>query len=353
MSLALEQAKKTLGNTKDNPAVGCIIVKNNYVISAGYTSIGGRPHAEQNAIKKINKNIQNLKLYVTLEPCSNYGKTPPCVNLIINKKIKNVFFSINDPDTRSFKKSSIKFKKSGINTNSGILFNKVNHYYKSYIKFKKKETPYVTCKLAVSKDYYTINKKKKWITNEYSRGRVHLLRSYNDCLITSATTINKDNPRLTCRISGLLSRSPARVILDKNLKINLNSKVISESLFYKTIIFYNNHTETKIRRLKRFNIKLYKVPLDSSGNIDLNISLFKIKSMGYSRIFLESGITLTKAFFDKGLIDDFKLFISDKKIGKNGSGNIGLFLKSILKNKRNYIEKVNLFGEKLISYQIK
>ena len=126
MSLALEQAKKTLGNTKDNPAVGCIIVKNNYVISAGYTSIGGRPHAEQNAIKKVNKNIQNLKLYVTLEPCSNYGKTPPCVNLIINKKIKNVFFSINDPDTRSFKKSSIKFKKSGINTNSGILFNKVN-----------------------------------------------------------------------------------------------------------------------------------------------------------------------------------------------------------------------------------
>ena len=130
-----------------------------------------------------------------------------------------------------------------------------------------------------------------------------------------------------------------------------NFKYQSEFLIYTLINILNKYRQDIY--LKRFNIKLYKVPLDSSGNIDLNISLFKIKSMGYSRIFLESGITLTKSFFNKGLIDDFKLFISDKKIGKNGSGNIGLFLKSILKNKRNYIEKVNLFGEKLISYQIK
>ena len=353
MSLALNQAMINLGNTKENPSVGCVITKNNSVVSAGYTSLNGRPHAEFNAINKCKENLINSNLYVTLEPCSHYGKTPPCVKKIIKSKVKKVFFSIKDPDLRSYNNSSKILKKKQINVNIGILSNKISHFYKSYILSKRNKLPFVTCKLATSKDLFTINKKKKWITNEYSRGRVHLLRSYNDCLITSATTINKDNPRLTCRISGLLSRSPARVILDKNLKINLNSKVISESLFYKTIIFYNNHTETKIRRLKRFNIKLYKVPLDSSGNIDLNISLFKIKSMGYSRIFLESGITLTKAFFDKGLIDDFKLFISDKKIGKNGSGNIGLFLKSILKNKRNYIEKVNLFGEKLISYQIK
>ena len=111
MNLALQQAHKSLGNTKSNPAVGCIITKNNHVISAGYTSIYGRPHAEYNAINLSKTNLKDADLYVTLEPCSHYGKTPPCVQTIINKKIKRVFFSVKDPDTRSYNKSFKLFKK--------------------------------------------------------------------------------------------------------------------------------------------------------------------------------------------------------------------------------------------------
>ena len=125
MRLALEQAKKILGNTKKNPAVGCIIIKNHHVISAGNTSINGRPHAEQNAINFSKTNLKNSELYVTLEPCSHYGETPPCVKLIIKSKIKKVIFSIKDPDPRSFNKCAKKLKARGIIVVNDVLKDKI------------------------------------------------------------------------------------------------------------------------------------------------------------------------------------------------------------------------------------
>ena len=161
MNLALKQAQRNLGNTKENPAVGCIIVKNNHVISAGCTSINGRPHAEYNAINLSRINLKNSELYVTLEPCSHYGKTPPCVKTIIKKKIRCVFFSIKDPDPRSHNKSTKQFKKNKIRVKSRILNFVTKNFYKSYFKSKKKILPFVTAKMAISKDFYTSNKKKK------------------------------------------------------------------------------------------------------------------------------------------------------------------------------------------------
>ena len=353
MGLALQQAIRSLGNTKENPAVGCVIVKNNHLISAGYTSLNGRPHAEQNAINFSKINPRNSELYVTLEPCSHYGKTPPCVKSIIKSKIKKVFFSINDPDPRSFNKSSITLRREGVAVKDNILKDKIKSFYKSYFKFKKSDLPFVTCKLAISKDFYTINKKKKWITNEFSRGRVHLMRSLHECVVTSAKTIIKDDPRLTCRIEGLNHRSPSRIVLDNKLKIRINSKIIKEANIYRTIIFYNKINRKKIISLKRLRIKTYKIPLDNNGNLDLKESLIKAKKLGFSRIFVETGTKLTTNFLNKKLIDDFKLFISNIYLGKNGNGNVKKYLSSFLKNKKRISERVNLSGEKLISYKIK
>ena len=353
MKLALEQAKKTLGNTKDNPAVGCVITKNNHVVGAGYTSINGRPHAEQNAINFSKINLKNSQLYVTLEPCSHYGKTPPCIKTIIKKKIKKVFFSINDPDPRSFNKSSIKLENEGINVNNGIFRNEINFFYRSYLKFKKKALPFVTCKLAVSKDYYTINKNNKWITNEFSRGRVHLLRSHHDCIMTSSKTIIDDNPKLTCRVNGLENRSPSRIILDTKLKIPINSTIINEAPVFPTIIFYNKNNKRKIKLLKKLKIKIYKISVNKDGKLDLKRSLIKAKELGFSRIFLESGIKLTTNFLKKNLIDDLKLFISHKNLSTSGDGNIKKYYRLFLNNKKKTTEKVNLFGDKLISYKLK
>ena len=203
MRLALMQAQKNLGKTKDNPSVGCVIVKNGSIISVASTGIGGRPHAEHNAITFSKDNVKNSYLYVTLEPCSHYGKTPPCVKKIIRSKIKKVFFSIQDPDSRSHNKSSKKLKKNKILVHKGILRSEIKRFYKSYFKYKKSSLPYVTAKMAISKDFYTKVNNNNWITNKFSRGRVHLMRSAHDCILTSAKTVIEDNPRLDCRILGL------------------------------------------------------------------------------------------------------------------------------------------------------
>jgi diaminohydroxyphosphoribosylaminopyrimidine deaminase/5-amino-6-(5-phosphoribosylamino)uracil reductase len=229
MKLALQQALKTLGNTGSNPAVGCVITKKNYVVGAGFTSKSGRPHAEYNAIHFCKSNLKNSDLYVTLEPCSHYGKTPPCVNIIAKKKIKKVYFSIKDPDPRSYNKSKKKFKKNKIQTRNGILSSEIKNFYASYIKTKKNELPFVTAKMAISKDFYTNNIKNRWITNNYSRGRVHLMRSNHDCILTSVQTVIADNSNLTCRVKGLEKNSPLRIILDKNLHIPINSNIIKSS----------------------------------------------------------------------------------------------------------------------------
>ena len=204
MRLALTQARKNLGKTNENPSVGCIITKNNSVISVGCTSISGRPHAEYNAINQFKTNLGDAELYVTLEPCSYYGKTQPCTNLIEKSGVKKVFFSINDPDLGSYDKSSKLLRNKKIIVKKGTCALELNLFYRSYIKSKKSLLPFVTCKLAISKDFFTKNNKKKWITNELSRGRVHILRAVHDSILTSIKTINDDNPTLNCRIKDLL-----------------------------------------------------------------------------------------------------------------------------------------------------
>jgi len=353
MSLALQQAHKSLGNTGTNPSVGCIIVKNNHVISAGFTGVNGRPHAEHNAINLSKKDVKGSELYVTLEPCSHYGKTPPCVNTIIKSGIKQVFFSSKDPDHRSYNKSTELFKKNKIVSRDGILYLDIRNFYKSYIKYKENTLPFVTAKMAISKDLYTIDRKKKWITNIYSRGRVHLMRSKHDCILTAVNTIITDNPRLTCRILGLEDKSPSRVILDKSLKIPLSSYVVKSAHKYQTFVFFNNMDQKKIKILKKFKVKLIQTPLNKDNEFDLKELLAKVKDLGFSRIFLETGIKLTNNFLDNDLVDVFHLFISNKNLGTNGKNNFKNLMRVYFKKNKFFKEKVNLFDDQFISCYIK
>ena len=239
-----------------------------------------------------------------------------------------------------------------ISVNKGAYANELNLFYRSYIKSKRNLLPFVTCKLAVSKDFFTINKKNKWITNKFSRARVHLMRSNHDCIITSGKTIIKDNSKLTCRIDGLKNRSPSRILLDNKLKIPLNSKIIKEASTYRTIIFYNKSNKKKINQLENLNVKSFKISLDIEKNLDLGEALIKAKQLGFYRIFLEAGMKLAINFLHKNLVDDLKLFISNKNLGRNGMCNIKKNLKLILKDKKSINEKVNLFGDILITYKI-
>ena len=350
LRLALMQAYRSLGKTLKNPSVGCVLVKNSSVIGSGFTSVGGRPHAEQNAIKSCNKNLSNSSLYVTLEPCSNYGKTPPCTMLIAKKKIKKVYFSIHDPDIRSFKKSKKFFNKSKIRSKDGFMFSEAQSFYKSYIKFKKNKIPFITSKIAISKDFYTVNKKSRWITNKFSRARAQIMRSQHDCVLTGVNTILIDNPNLTCRINGLENRSPTRILLDKNLKTPIKSNVVTTSKKIPTIIFYNLFNKKKIIELKRKQVKLVKFPIDSGGNFNLRRILFKIGELGFSRIFLESGINLTTNFLRNNLVDEIHLFISNEKVKKNGDKSIKKYMKFFSNFNSIKNNKVNLFGDTLVTY---
>jgi len=353
MSLALAHAKKNIGNTKENPSVGCVITKNNTVVSVGCTSFNGRPHAEYNALKNTKTNLKNSTMYVTLEPCSHHGKTPPCTDLIIKKKIRKVFFSVEDFDFRSRKKCKKILKNKNIITTKGVNLKKINKFYESYIKSKNSLYPFVTCKLAISKDYFMSNKNKIWITNYYSRSRGHLLRSSHDCLITSSKTINDDNPDLTCRIEGLHHTSPSRIILDNKLKIDLKSKILKKSNIYRTIIFYNKENLNKIKILNKLNVMTYKIPVNENNNLDLQQVLIKAKQLGFYRILIESGKDLSLSFLQDGLIDDLYLFISNKNLSKNGTNNIKKELISLIDNRQSQRESVYLFGEKLIRYEFR
>ena len=179
------------------------------------------------------------------------------------------------------------------------------------------------------------------------------MRSYHDCILTSVNTIIIDNPRLTCRILGLEDNSPSRIILDKMLKIPITSNVVRSANKYRTIIFFNKINQKKIQALKNLKIKLVKTSLSEDGNFDLKNIIAKVKLLGFSRIFLESGLNLTTNFLNKNLVDDFQLFISGKNLGKNGNNSFKPNMKFFLKNKKFTKAKVNLFGDKLISYRIK
>ena len=353
MDLALRQASRNVGNTKDNPSVGCVITKNNNLISVGSTSFNGRPHAEVNAINFADVDLYNSTLYSTLEPCSHYGKSPPCTKLISKSKIKRVIYSVDDPDKRSHRKCLEYFNKRGILVKKGILSNKIKRFYTSYFKQKKNILPFITCKIAMSKDHYTINRNNKWITNSYSRARVHLLRARHDCILSSSSTVIKDNPSLDCRINGLEKFSPTRIILDNKLNIPINAKIFNCTSQNRTIIFFNKDNKKKINLLKRKGIKFYKTALDDKKDLDIIKVLIKIKELGFSKVFLECGATLTKSFIKDNLIDEFKLFVSNHVLKKNGRGSLKTTLSNFLSKKKKIIEKVNLNSDKFFTYIIK
>ena len=342
LDLAFQIADKNLGKTKLNPSVGVVIVKNDSVISTGVTSINGRPHAEFNALN--NKNIlTGSDLYTTLEPCTHHGKTPPCVNIIIKKKIKNVYYCFEDPDMRTFKKAKKFLKSKKINVKIIKSKNFIN-FYSSYFFNKKYKLPYVSGKIAISKDYYSINKKCKWITNEYSKKIAHLLRSKNDCIISTSKSINIDNSMLNCRIDGLNNYKPDLFIIDLNMKLKKNlllNKIIKKR---KTILITLKHNEKKTNFFKKKGFKIFLIESLLDKN-DFLLMFKKIYKLGYSKIFFETGLTFLNSLIKYKLLNNLYVFQNNKKLGKNGLNNNQVnYLKKMRFNKK---IKVNLYDDTL------
>ncbi len=348
LDLAFELAKINLGSTKENPSVGCVVEKNGSIISSGYTSINGRPHAEYNALKK-KINFQNSNIYITLEPCSHYGKTPPCTNIIKKKGIKKVYYSIDDYDERSKKKSKNILIKRKIITDKFIHKKKGLKFYESYYRFKKNKLPIIDAKIAISKDFYTKNRKKKWITNKRSRKLSHLLRTKYNALLSSSKSINDDDSLLNCRISGLTHKSPDLIILDRNLIIKKSLKIFKDKTKRRIYLYTTKDNKSKINWLRKKKVKVLLMKrIDTKDDFS---NLFKsFINLGFSRIFVESGLTLINFFIKNDFINNIYIFKTNYNLDKNGSNNSSnKMLKKIkLRNKLNvFLDNDNAYLERL------
>jgi len=332
LNLAFHLAEKNLGKTKLNPSVGAIVVKNNIIISSGVTSVNGRPHAEFNAL--TNKNYTNgANLYTTLEPCSHYGLTPPCTNLIIKKKIKNVFYSFNDIDTRTFKKTRKILEKKNIKTRL-IKNENFKSFYSSYYYNKKFELPFITAKIAISNDFFTINKKSKWITNNKSRKIAHLLRSRNDCILSTSKSINKDNSLLNCRIEGLNNYKPDLFIIDLKLKLKKNLLINNYTNKRKKFLITMKKNKKKTFFFKKKGFKIIFIESLITKN-DFKKMFKKIYDKGYCRALFETGLTFLNSLIKHKLINNLYVFQNKKNLKNSGSNNdTHRYLKKIKLNKK-------------------
>ncbi len=342
LNLAFQIAEKHLGQTKLNPSVGSVVVKNHCVISTGVTSLNGRPHSEYNALKKL-KNCSGASLYTTLEPCTHKGKTPPCTDIIIRKKIKEVFYGFEDPDIRTFKKAR---KILGLRGIKAFLINpkKYKNFYKSYFLNKKYSIPFVSAKIAISKDHYTINKKNKWITNRKSRKIAHLLRNQHDCILSTSKSINFDNSLLNCRIDGLNNKKPDLLIIDLNLKLKKKLQLNNLLKKRKTYLVTSKINSKKALVYKKMGYKIILLNQLKSKS-DFYLFYKKIYNMGYARILIEAGLTFLNNLIENKLINDLYIFKSDHKLGKNGRNNHSS--KSLRKISPKLVT-INLDGDKLM-----
>ena len=227
MLQAIRLARRAEGKTSPNPLVGAVIVKNGRIIGKGYHERRGMPHAEIIAINKAKNNAGHATLYVTLEPCDHFGKTPPCCDRIISSGIKKVMIAMKDPNSINNGRGIKKLKRHAIDVESGLCKHEAEELNAPYIKFIRKKMPFITVKVAQSIDGKLATRfgESKWISNKASRVFVQGLRSKVDAVMVGINTVLKDNPALTVRDSRL--KSPARIVVDSFLKIPVNSKLVN------------------------------------------------------------------------------------------------------------------------------
>lgn len=317
MSKALDIAEKGRGKVSPNPLVGAIIVKENRIISEGYHECCGHAHAEVNAFQNATENVEGATMYVTLEPCSHYGKTPPCADKIIEKKISKVVIGTLDPNPLVAGRGVLKLKNAGIKVEVGVLEEKCKKKNEIFIKYIVEKKPFIIMKVGMSLDgkIATKNGESRWITGETSRGEVHKLRNEVSGIMVGVNTIIKDDPELTCRIEN--GRNPIRIIVDSTLRIPKNSRIVNTSNKNKTIIVTTNKAKEKDKiELIDKGIEIIEVN-NKNGRVDLNELCSRIGEKGIDSVLLEGGGELNYSALRAGIVDKVMVYIAPKIIGGN------------------------------------
>jgi diaminohydroxyphosphoribosylaminopyrimidine deaminase/5-amino-6-(5-phosphoribosylamino)uracil reductase len=295
MSLAITLAKRAMGMTSPNPVVGAIVVKDGIIVGRGYHKKAGLPHAEINALNQAGKRAKGATLYVTLEPCDHFGRTPPCTAAIIRSGIKRVVVAMRDPNPINNGCGIRKLNKHGIKTKVGLLAKDAEAINKPYIKFITKNVPFVTVKVAQSLDgkIATRTGDSRWISSDDSRRYVHELRSMADAVMVGANTVRRDDPLLLSSLSR--GKQPVRVVVSGKSGITSHAKVLSTSNEAPVIIV--------------------KPSGHSAKKVDLNKLLKSLARIGITNILVEGGGELIAGLVENNLVDKFIVFIAPKIIG--------------------------------------
>ncbi len=315
MKLALKLAEKGRGKVSPNPMVGAVIVKENKVIGKGYHKGYGEAHAEVKAFENATEDIKGADLYVTLEPCSHYGKTPPCVDKIIHRKIKRVFIGCLDPNPLVSGKGVKKLIDSGIEVTTGILEKECRELNEVFMKYIVEKKPFVIMKTAMSLDGKIATKTgdSKWITGLRSRKNVHRLRNEVSGIMVGINTVIADNPELTCRIEN--GNNPIRIIVDSKLRIPIDSKVLDNQNLAKTIVATTGQADmTKKVEIEKKGVKVLTIK-SLEGKVDLQKLMSKLAEENIDSILLEGGATLNFSALEQQIVDKVQIYIAPKIIG--------------------------------------
>lgn len=351
IQLAIELAKKGNGKVSPNPLVGCVIVKDERIIAAGYHEKYGGPHAEVNAIESAKESVENSTVYVNLEPCSHFGLTPPCADFLIEKKVKKVVIGTLDMNPLVSGKGIKKLKQAGIEVKVGVLENECANLNRFFFKYISKKMPYVTIKAAQTLDgkIADINGESKWISSLPSRRYVHTLRSYYDAVLVGAGTVLADNPSLTVRyVEG---RNPKKIILDSKLSLKPDLRLLDQSETGKTIIVTSMENQKKEKKIKKFidkGVMFLFVRENANGMLNLNETLRGLAKLNIASILVEGGSNIYSSFIKKNLFDEMLIFIAPKLLGQGLCVVEGLGINSIRKSVKLKVQQVEKVGDDIL-----
>jgi diaminohydroxyphosphoribosylaminopyrimidine deaminase / 5-amino-6-(5-phosphoribosylamino)uracil reductase len=317
MKMALDLAEQGIGYTSPNPMVGAVVVKDGKVVGRGWHQIPGGPHAEVYAIDDAGEQAKGADIYVTLEPCNHHGKTPPCTEKIIKAGIRRVIMAMTDPNPDVAGGGAQRLEQAGIPVVSGVCEKEAQQLIEFFTKYVKTKRPFVILKIAATLDgrIATRTGDSKWITGETSRKYVHALRHAVDAILVGANTVKTDNPQLTTRLEGKKGKDPTRIILDTNLSIPEEAKVLHNDSASDTIIITGNSVSLeKKSRLEKMGAQIIDAKL-KDNLIDLNALMDQLGQMRITSLLIEGGSRVAAEAINAGIVDKICLFYAPKILG--------------------------------------
>lgn len=315
MRLAMQLAGNAIGRTSPNPLVGAVIVKDNRVVGCGWHREAGTPHAEVHALNQAGELAQGADVYVTLEPCAHYGKTPPCSKALVEAKVKNVYGGLLDVNPKVAGKGFKILEDAGIHVEYGFLQDELRKQNEVFFKWIEHKKPFIVLKAAMTLDgkIATATGQSKWITNETSRAYGYKLRDIYDGIMVGINTVIEDNPMLTARVDG--GKNPIRIVVDSSLKIDINANVVQDKSAKTIVATTDKADKDKILKLQAQDVDVIVVDKDENDKVDIEKLLDILGQQNICSILVEGGATLSGSFVAKKLVDKVYFFIAPKIVG--------------------------------------